>query len=125
MHFLLIFLALGFGTPTPVLAQQLPPIVFSTSTAEDIITSYAIHYGIPAQPLIKTLTCESGLNKDAIGDNGTSFGIAQLHLPAHPEITKAQALDPLWSINYAAKQFAEGHQKLWSCFNELYSADSS
>lgn len=120
MNLLLIFLALGFGQTTPALAQTLPPVVYSTTTAEDIITSYAIHYGTLAQPVIDTLKCESNFNQNAVGDYGTSFGIAQIHLSAHPDITKAEALDPLWSINWTVKQFSEGHASLWSCYNRLY-----
>lgn len=119
MNLLLIFLALGFGQTTPALAQTLPPVVYSTTTAVDIITAYAAHYGIPAQPLIDTLYCESDFNPDAVGDNDTSFGVAQIHLPAHPEITKAEALDPLWAINWAAAQFAAGREHEWTCYNEL------
>ena len=108
-----------------VLAQSLPPVVYSTSTAPAIIEAYAIHYGIPAQPLIDTLACESRFNPDSIGDKGTSFGLAQIHLPAHPEITRQEALDPLWSIDWAAKQFSEGHASMWSCFNKIYGSEAS
>lgn len=125
MPVLLAFLALGFGTPTPALAQQLPQVIYSTSTAEAIITSYAIHYGIPADPLIRTLKCESDFNSQAIGDFGTSFGISQIHLSAHPEITKAQALDPLWSINWSAKQFALGNARIWSCYRQVTGSEKS
>lgn len=119
MNFFLIFLALGFGQTTPALAQTLPPVVYSTTTAEDIITSYAIHYGISAGPLVATLRCESDFDSGAVGDHGSSFGVAQIHLPAHPEITEAEALDPLWSINWAAEQFAAGHADLWTCYRQL------
>lgn len=110
---------MGFGTPTPALAE-IPPVIYSASTSEDIITSYAIHYGIPSKPLIRTLQCESNLNPKAVGDHGTSLGVAQIHLPAHPDISKAEALDPLFAIDWAARQFSLGHQKMWSCYNILY-----
>lgn len=119
MTLLLIFLGLGLGQSTPALAQTLPPVVYSTTTATDIIIAYAVKYGIPAQPLIDTLRCESDFNANAIGDHGTSFGAAQIHLSAHPEITKAEAMDPLWSINWTAEQFAAGHADLWTCYREL------
>lgn len=122
MTLLLIFLGLSLGTPTPALAQQVVPVVYSTTTAEDIITSYAIHYGIPAGPLVATLRCESNFNSGAVGDHGSSFGVAQIHLPAHTEISKAEALDPLWSINWAAEQFAAGHANEWTCYRNLKKA---
>lgn len=107
----------------PALAAELPSIPkieYSTTTAEVIIEAYAAHYGIPADPLVATLRCESDFNDKSIGDFGTSFGVAQVHLPAHKDISKAQALDPLWSINYAAQQFSLGHQDMWSCYKALY-----
>lgn len=94
-------------------------MVFSTSTAESIITAYAHKYGTPAQPLIDTLRCESDFNPNAVGDYGSSFGIAQIHLLAHADITKEEALDPLWSIDWAAMMFAAGHANLWSCYNKM------
>lgn len=118
MNLLLIFLGLSLGTPTPALAQQIAPVVYSTTTAPDIIAAYAVKYGIPAQPLIDTLKCESNFNASAVGDSGTSFGVAQVHLPAHPEITKAEALDPLWAINWTAEEFAAGDADLWSCYRK-------
>lgn len=120
MTLLLIFLGLGFGTPAPALAQILPPVVYNASTSEDIVLSYAVKYGIKGSVFLDTLKCESDLDADAVGDYGTSFGVAQIHLPAHPEITKAEALDPLWSINWAAEEFAAGHAGLWTCYRKLF-----
>lgn len=116
-----MFLALGFGPTTPVLAAQLPAPIFASSTAEDIILSYAAHYGIDGKVFLNTLRCESGFTASAKGDyvsgNPTSFGVAQIHLPAHPEVTRAEALDPLWSIDWAAHQFSLGNAYMWSCYH--------
>ncbi len=37
---------------------------------------------------------ESGGRTDAVGDGGTSYGLWQIHLPAHPDVSQACALDP-------------------------------
>lgn len=37
---------------------------------------------------------ESGGDPGAVGDAGTSFGLWQIHLSAHPEVTQPCALDP-------------------------------
>lgn len=115
-----MFLALGFGSPSPSLAAQLQPIIYSREIAPLVIEAYAIHYGIPSKPLIDTLRCESQFNPSAIGDNGNSFGIAQIHLPAHPDVTKQQALDPLWAINWAAYHFSLHQESMWSCWNQQH-----
>jgi hypothetical protein len=44
---------------------------------------------------------ESRFNKNAIGDNGASHGILQIHLGYHPHITQEQARDIEFSINWA------------------------
>lgn len=43
---------------------------------------------------------ESGWNLTSVGDNGTSFGPFQIHLPAHPGVTKQQAEDPAFAVSY-------------------------
>lgn len=70
--------------------------------------------------VISTLRCESHFNPNAIGDNGTSFGLAQIHLPAHPNITKEQALDPKFAIEFITSEFQKGNQWKWSCYKKLY-----
>ena len=115
-----MFLALGFGTPNSALAQQLPPIVYNASTSEAIVLSYAVRYGVNGEHLYKTLQCESGLISDAVGDKGLAIGVAQIRLDYHPDITKAEALDPFFSINFAAKEFAAGHASEWSCWREQF-----
>lgn len=124
LSLLLTLIALGFIAPTPALAYQAEPIAYTQENASVIIEAYAAHNGIPAAPLIATLACESKFNPASVGDHGTSFGVAQIHLPAHPEITKTQALDPLWAIDWTAKEFALGHQGMWSCYRALYGGSS-
>lgn len=68
------------------------------------------------QVIIKTLTCESSLNPQAVGDYGHSFGLAQIYLPAWPAITKEQALDPEFAIDFMSEKFAAGYQHLWTCW---------
>lgn len=37
---------------------------------------------------------ESGGVPHAIGDGGTSFGLWQIHVPAHPEYSRSELMDP-------------------------------
>lgn len=46
---------------------------------------------------------ESGGDPAAVGDQGTSFGLWQIHLPAHPEVSQACALDPSCAAAAAAR----------------------
>lgn len=69
---------------------------------------------------MQTLKCESSLNPRAIGDHGNSYGIAQIHLPSHKDITKEEALDPEFAIGWTAYQFSLGNHNQWTCYRNLY-----
>lgn len=96
-------------------AAEYVPDFTSTTTTAAYIRLEAQKWHVEGDYLLKTLECESGLNPNAVGDNGTSFGIAQIHLSAHPDISKTQALDPEFAVDYAAQQFALGHSSMWTC----------
>lgn len=84
-----------------------------------LISRYSDVYGISSSTLLSILRCESQLNPKAIGDYGTSFGIAQIHLPDHPEVTKLEAFDPQFAIPWTAQKISTGQIKLWSCAVKL------
>lgn len=74
---------------------------------------------------LATLKCEGDFHngqsyvKSATGPNGRedSWGVVQIHLPSHPEITKEQALNPFWSLNWMADQWLKGNKWKWSCWH--------
>lgn len=66
------------------------------------------------------MKCESDFVYDAKGDYATStgytsFGAVQIHLSAHPEISREMAEDPEYALNFMAMQWKAGHQSLWTC----------
>ena len=69
--------------------------------------------------LEKIVACESNFNPKAVGDHGKSFGIFQIHLPAHKEVTKKQALDPYFSLAWAIEKYHNGEIGIWSCYHIL------
>jgi hypothetical protein len=62
--------------------------------------------------LLMGSSLESGWNPAAVGDNNTSFGPFQIHLPVHPGVTKAQAEDPAWAVNYMFGAYQNGVNKV-------------
>lgn len=86
---------------------------------EALIVEYAGLYKLNYPLFRAVLNCESKLKPDAIGDHGTSYGIAQIHLPAWPDISKEQALNPDWAIRWAAQQWSKGNAKAWTCYRLL------
>ena len=63
---------------------------------------------------------ESGWNRYAVGDKGTSFGIVQIHLPAHPHVTKEQAFDPTFALTFITDEFIRGNEWKWTCWKAVY-----
>ena len=56
------------------------------------------------------------------GGHENSWGLAQIWLDpgGHPEITKAQATDPAFAIDFAGKLFATGQEKQFHCYTKLF-----
>ena len=89
------------------------------------ITHYASHYGINEDFMRKIVVCENrdydpllqSYHKDPTGPNGreNSWGLVQIHLPSWKDITKEQATDVEFSLDFLAKKMSEGHSRLWTC----------
>lgn len=54
------------------------------------------------------------------GDQELSFGLAMIHLPSHPDVTKEQAQDPDFALRWMVDEFAQGHEWQWTCWRSFY-----
>jgi hypothetical protein len=54
---------------------------------------------------------QSRIVKD--GKREESYGIAQIHLPSHPHITKQQALDVKFSLQFLKDEILAGNEWKW------------
>ncbi len=98
----------------------------SPTSLKEYAVYLAIHENLNVGEFLATINCESGFNAQAVGDHGTSIGVAQIHLPAHPDISEAEASNGIFSLNWMADQWVAGRQKMWSCWkpsNGEYFAD--
>lgn len=86
-------------------------------------------YGLNQEHFVATIQCESGFDAqtqsfvlDPDGPNGheDSWGIVQIHLPAHPDITREQAQDAAFSLQWMAQQWRDDKAYMWSCWRMLY-----
>ena len=50
-----------------------------------------------------------------VGDRERSFGIVQIHEPAHPSITREQALNPDFALDFLAYNVSKGKSGMWTC----------
>lgn len=97
------------------------------------IDHYADLYGVDRDFLEMMVNCETAGTFDpkiqsgyhykfsdpkrgiAIGDREKSYGLAQISLPHHPEVSYEEAIDPDFALNFLAKNLSEGKGWLWSC----------
>lgn len=96
---------------------QLAPRAFSEYRGRPLIDyarEAATRYGVPLNVLYGLIDLESNWDPNAIGDGGTSFGLVQIHRPAFPSISRTQALDPEFAIDFAAKNLKQRYDRYGS-----------
>lgn len=79
----------------------------------DQAIAIATAHAIAPEGLLNLVESESKWNPDAVGDHDCSFGLAQINVCAHPSVTREQALDPDFSLNWTATKIAEGNGWWW------------
>ena len=78
----------------------------------NIIHSASVRTGIPWDKLAGVIKQESDFGIDLIGDDGKSIGPAQINLMQHPEVSREQALDWEFSVNWMADHLIKlGYKK--------------
>jgi len=101
------------GTPTAsttvaTATSDLPNEVVegTPDTLRTFIQTKAEETGVPASLISAVIKQESGFNTNAsnINDKETSYGLGQINLKAHPEITKEQATNPEFAIDFVANR---------------------
>lgn len=55
----------------------------------------------------------------SVGDREQSFGLAQIHLPAHTHVSKEQATNPFYAADFLARNLAVGRGGMWTCAKQL------
>jgi hypothetical protein len=119
-----IYIVAVFGLflthPAYALSPTPPPIPLEQQPVVAIVEHFAAQYHVSAKKMLNTMQCESSLNVSAVGDEGHSFGLAQIYLPAHKTITQAQAQNAVFASEFMAQEFSEGHQNEWTCYRQIY-----
>lgn len=65
--------------------------------------------------LIRLAMCESSLNPQAVGDDGKSRGLFQIHSGYHPEVSDAEAKNIKFATEWTMAKINQGKQHLWVC----------
>lgn len=111
MQGLILFIALAISQlsdPHKSFASNSPLLM------TDFIAAEATLDGVDPSVALHIAKAESSMNSDAVGDHGTSFGLFQIHLPAHPDISEEEAENPVFSTEWAMIQLKEGNCDIWS-----------
>lgn len=94
-----------------------------------LIDHYANLYQLPDEKkleMYQTIACEtsntflSDIKSQYPGEQ--SYGLAQINLPAHPEVTKEEANDPDFAVQFIVKHFAQSEESLWTCWRNDFGA---
>lgn len=99
---------------------------FTQNELKGIAESLVIANDLNKHQFFATIQCESGWDPDIqsnyIQDYGRedSWGISQIHLRAHTTITREQATDPVWALNWMKDQWVDNNQWMWSCYNNHF-----
>lgn len=102
-------------------------IEWTPERLEQLARNTAEAYDIDVEVFIETMRCESINFKDPAIQSGhylhgkreQSFGVVQIHLPSHPDVSYEQAIDPVWALEWAANEFSKGNEHMWSCWRHL------
>ncbi len=99
------------GAPTEILAgAAIAPRafnIFQGNTLLEWASLAAQRNGVPLSVLYGLIDHESNWNPNAVGDNGSSFGLAQIHQPAWPGIPQASSFHPVFALNWTAEKLRQ------------------
>ena len=106
------------GSFTSNTAQEIvAPKVYAAPVVETLrekTQSIASKYEVPFDVMDKIITSETHWRPEAIGDKGCSVGLVQINLCVHKDITKEQALDPDFALNFLASEIKAGREWQWT-----------
>lgn len=132
----IVLFALGLiliQKPLEVIALDVvsEPVIQMTDKeyVESLVDTYAKKYKVSKSSMMKTLVNEniefkfdqqSNLKYKKgnrwgfpAGVREKSYGIAQIHLPDHPDVSYEEAIDPEFAVEFMAKNFAKGNASWW------------
>jgi len=106
-----------------------PSPIDSVEYIKDRIKTYSETYGVSEEVMNVVVACESQYNHttqsfvpDPTGPNSRedSWGLVQIHLPSHPNITKDQAVEIEFSLNFLADNLSKDNGRIGICWRMFY-----
>lgn len=139
----LVLIPVFSSNPVEIIVNQSSPIATSTTVERSImrqvkrpepsatqialINEKADEYNVSAEVMTKVIACESGFVEDVqsrhitrAGTREESYGLVQINLPSHPSVSYEQAIDPVFAVEFLARNLADGRGGMWTCYNMHY-----
>lgn len=105
-----------------------------TNPSKEEYVAYAVKKAVEANlmptEVKKVIECEtsgtwdpkiqSGHKNVKDGGRELSFGLAQIHLPDHPDVTLEEATDPYFAMDFLISEWEEGRAWQWTCWKIHY-----
>lgn len=135
MKFIITMVLIGLISILPVspVYTSIAEAPLREPTIEELVAQSASYYHVSESEMWRIMKCENkeldpklqsriiynfsdpkrGIVK---GEREMSYGLVQIHLPDHKNISYEQATDPAFSIDYLAEQLSLGHGSQWSCY---------
>lgn len=140
MRVFLLLSIVAFFAQVQALTYIAPPVIEPKAcdiSVEKCVEWFSKEYDVSYEMMMNVMRCENrdldptlqskikysftneklGIYK---GERELSYGVSQIHLPSHPNITLEQATDVTFSVEFMAKNFAKGRHSMWSCYTRLY-----
>lgn len=116
----ILLLIINLGRADTVIAETAP---VAKETVQEMISRKATEMDVDPKLALRIANCESSfvpqqskIINPRTGEREKSFGIWQIHIPSHPDVSIEQAMDPEWSTDWAMPRLKD-NPNLWSCFS--------
>jgi hypothetical protein len=107
------------------LAKKNEILVPADGITESLIRKIAADETVDPDLAVRVAKCESGFNWNATRtntDGSRDRGLYQINSKYHPEVSDAEAFDPIFSTKFFCKAFKAGHLDWWNwskdCWNK-------
>lgn len=112
-----VFIVVSISFPKLLIAEDtFPKNWCDYQDYKCLVQRYSKEYNVSARTMEKIIACESGWNPIAHNSKGEdSWGLVQINLKAHSDISVEQATDPEFAVQFLARHLNQGKSKMWSC----------
>jgi hypothetical protein len=109
----------GYPEKYITIVAEPSPTPIPKTIKESIINEIKAVFGKDAKDALRIAECESQLNPKAVGDNGQSIGVFQIHKSWQQIYNERFLFDPAINIRIAYRIFEDSGWGRWTCANEL------